>query len=190
LDASVKEKAVIVGLSGYARVGKNEAAKGLELLGFQTVAFADKLREFLYTLNPYVNPGVRLQEVIDEHGWDGYKTTHFDPEIRGLLQRLGTDCGRELISQNIWVDATLLGRPLNQDIAITDVRFPNEVEVIKKLGGIVVRLEKSGVGPVNDHPSETALDNYKDFDFIIFNDGTIGELHRRIRHAVIASLEQ
>lgn len=176
---------MIVGLSGYARAGKNEAARGLDLLGFQTVAFADKLREFLYALNPYVNPGIRLQQVIDEYTWDGYKETHFGPEIRGLLQRLGTDCGRNLISDTIWIDATLdhVGA---QDIVVADCRFPNEARAIQKRGGIVVRIEKPGIGPVNEHPSETALDNWE-FDRIINNNGTIGELHRRIRHLVAVS---
>lgn len=177
---------MIVGLSGYARAGKNEAAKGLEPLGFRSVGFADKVREFLETLNPYVNPGVRLQQVIGEYGWDGYKETHFGPEIRGLLQRLGTDCGRELVDPNIWVNATFgeMNAPHAQDFAVTDVRFVNEAKAIKDRRGIMIRLEKAGVGPVNNHPSETALDDYDGFDYIIKNDGTVEELHRKIRRVV------
>lgn len=174
---------MIVGLSGYARVGKNEAARGLDVLGFETVAFADKLREFLYALNPYVRAGVRLQEVIEAHGWDGYKETNYGSEIRGLLQRLGTDCGRNLISDTIWIDATL-DKVGDSNVVVADNRFPNEARAIKKRGGLVIRIEKPGVGPVNDHPSETALDNFEEFDHIIHNDGSINELHDKIRRVV------
>jgi hypothetical protein len=127
---------VIIGLSGYGRSGKDEAAKGLtEQHGFTRLAFADVLREFLYRLNPVVKPtylrafpplvlDARVQAVIDRYGWDGYKETPYGPEIRELLQRLGTEGGRELISDTIWIDATLKDAP--EKVVITDVRFPNE----------------------------------------------------------------
>jgi hypothetical protein len=44
----------LVAFSGYARSGKDTAADALLPLGFQRVAFADKLRECLYALNPTV----------------------------------------------------------------------------------------------------------------------------------------
>ena len=51
---------------------------------------------------------------------------------------------------------------------ITDCRFPNEAEAIKDRGGIIIRVDRPGVEPVNAHPSETALDNL-DFDYRIAN---------------------
>lgn len=185
---------MIIGLSGYARSGKDEAAKGLERIGFHRVAFADKLREFLYKLNPILpsvsfgqgssNKTYRVQEFIDKYGWDGYKDPdpyekHISQEIRQLLQRLGTECGRETISDTIWIDAALgsHGSGLYSDnIVVTDVRFPNEAQAIKERGGQVIRIERPGVGPANDHPSETALD-YWQFDRVIVNDGSIRDLH-------------
>lgn len=187
---------MIIGLAGYARVGKNEAARGLEPLGWEVHAFADKLRQYLYTLNPMVGISfygdvVTLQAVIDAHGWDGYKETEYNDEIRRLIQTNGTDCGRNLISQDIWVDATLRGYGLNKwhygelidaNWVIPDVRFPNELDAIHSLGGKVIRISKPGVGPLNDHQSETALDDYRLTD--LANDGTIEDLHWKIRHYV------
>jgi hypothetical protein len=94
----------IIGLSGFARAGKDETAKVLvEEFGFTQVAFADKLRDFLYALNPPVAPSkekkgemVLLQEVIDVYGWQGYKETEYGTEVRRQLQRLGTEAGRSL----------------------------------------------------------------------------------------------
>lgn len=70
---------------------------------------------------------------------------------------------------------------------ITDVRFPNEAKAIKDRGGILVRVDSNFINVENgkttrtypefgEHISETALDDYKDWDFIIFNNGTIEDL--------------
>ena len=176
---------MIVGLSGYARAGKDEAAKGLQAVGFTRVGFADRLREFLYRLNPVVlgpNGTVwSVRPVIDRHGWDGYKATPYGDHIRRYLQRLGTECGRELIGDTVWIDAAL--RDVPENVVVTDARFPNEAQAIRDRGGIVVRITRPGVGPANSHQSETALDGWP-FDAVIVNDGTIAELHARIRQIV------
>lgn len=184
---------MIVGVGGYARSGKDTAAAGLTEIGFKRVAFADKLREFLYALNPIVVSNadfgqapeevthVRLADVIDERGWDGYKEGYYGAEIRQLLQRLGTECGRQIISDTIWIDAALNGR--DGDIVVTDVRFPNEARAIRDRGGLMVRINRPGVGPVNNHPSETSLDAFV-FDAYIDNDGTVEDLHHKIREVV------
>jgi hypothetical protein len=49
---------------------------------------------------------------------------------------------------------------------ISDVRFPNEVDAIHQLGGIVIRLTLNKFDDKDE--SETALDNYQ-FDYIIDN---------------------
>lgn len=170
----------LVGLSGYARTGKDEAAKVLvEDHGFTRVAFADKLRAVLQALNPIIAPSkelyfsrskvvVNLDEVISVYGWDGYKDTEYGPEIRRLLQRLGTEAGRNLLGDNIWVDSALTGHDSSARIVVTDCRFPNEAQAIKAQGGILVRITRPGVTAVNAHSSEIALDDWP-FDYTIEN---------------------
>ena len=181
----------IIGLSGYARSGKDEAAKILvEEFGFTRVAFADKLREVLYALDPMVSATtwrdslgvspVYLRDVIDEHGWGGYKETFFGPEIRRLLQRLGTEAGRQTLWDSIWVDAALTGHDDDARLVVTDCRFPNEAQAIWDRGGEVWRIMREGVGPANSHPSETSLDNV-DFQAYVHNDGTLEEFRKSIR---------
>lgn len=192
---------MIVGLSGYARSGKDEAAKALvNNHGFQRRAFADKLREVLLAINPIVDiqsvkvrafapderVEVRVSNVIETYGWDGYKESVYGNEVRSLLQRLGTEAGRKLISDTIWIDATLGGpNDTEHDIVVTDVRFPNEASEIINRGGMLIRLHRPGVEPANAHPSETALDDFQWFDADIINDGSINQLHDRIRSAVL-----
>jgi hypothetical protein len=179
---------LLIGLSGYAGSGKDEAAAALVVGGWRRDAFADRLRSFLYNLDPWVtvSPDVgvaRLAKLVDAYGWDRAKRTF--PEIRRLLQRTGTEAGRKVLGAQVWVDA--LFRDFDRDneaLVVTDVRFQNEADAIRKAGGVMVRINRPGVGPATDpggwvHESEVALDHY-DFDVTVKNDGTIEELHERL----------
>ena len=180
----------LIGLSGYARSGKDEAAKVLvEEYGFTRLAFADKLRDVLYALDPIVSvwqewdsePGlVTVQTVVDRYGWNGYKETMYGEEVRRLLQRLGTEAGRQTLWDSIWVDATLHDLDPNGNYVVTDARFPNEASAIRERGGYLWRINRDGVGPANQHASEISLDNEK-FDYTIWNNGSLEEYHQQVR---------
>ncbi|WJN63315.1 deoxynucleoside monophosphate kinase [Streptomyces phage phiScoe54] len=179
---------LLIGLSGYAGSGKDEAAKTLVAGGWRRDAFADRLRDFLYELNPLI-PGhvgagnLRLANVVDAYGWDAAKRTF--PEIRQLLQRCGTEAGRKVLGSNVWVDALMKDFDAdNEALVVTDVRFENEANRIRRAGGVVVRIERPGVGPNTApdgsiHLSDIALDGYT-FDSVIVNNGTVEDLHRRM----------
>lgn len=181
---------MIIGMSGFARAGKDEIAKVLVRdHGFVRVAFADKLRDFLYALNPICNvhgynninwvvgQGVLyVQDIIDKYGWDGYKETVYGPEIRRLLQRLGTEAGRQVMWDTIWIDAALTGFDPDANIVVSDARFFNEFDAIRERGGEIWRVERPGVGPANDHASEMEAIDYPHFKYTIQNDGTLEDL--------------
>jgi hypothetical protein len=185
----------IVGLSGFARAGKDETAKVLvERYGFKQVAFADKLREMIYNINPIVNVDVYngnrteyLQEVIDRVGWDHYKETQYGDEIRRLLQRLGTEGGRQTLWDTIWIDAAFAGLPEDSKIVVSDARFFNEFDAIRARGGEVWRIERPGVGPANDHASEMEAIKYE-FDRTIHNSRDLDYLATMI-HSVYADMQ-
>ena len=171
---------MIIGLAGYARSGKDSAADALMGIGFRRIAFADKLREFVYALNPPLDGDYTLQDVINQYGWGGYKETYYAEEIRKHLQFIGTDCARRILGPNIWVNATFNAIDFNEDYVVTDVRFPNEAEGIREKGGRVYRVIREGIGPANDHYSEVALDDFP-FDDVILNYGTLDEFHEHVR---------
>ena len=197
---------MIIALSGYARSGKDEAAKVLvEEFGFRQVAFADKLRDVLYQLNPVVVADAkyhgmvpppdydgpvyqRLQWVIEKWGWDGYKSSPFSIEVRSLLQRMGTEAGRQTLWDSIWIDAALKGIGLDEDVVISDGRFINEFEAVRNIGGEVWRIERPGVGPANDHPSELEALTYDKFALFIINDGNLEDYKETIKNAYRSSL--
>ena len=182
----------IIAMSAYARGGKDTAAAVLvKEFGFTQVAFADKLREMLYQLNPVVNPAkknyftspkhvMEVQDVIEVYGWDGYKETPYGSEIRRLLQRLGTEAGRKTLWDTIWIDAAFAGVPEDGKIVVSDARFINEFDAVHDRGGVVWRIERPGL-TILDHPSETEAPTYQHFDRVIENDKDLDYFQQRIR---------
>lgn len=92
---------------------------------------------------------------------------------REVMQIVGTDIFRKM-KHNVWSDSIVRRiKQQNPKIAIiADCRFPNEVDAIKSVGGIVIKLTRN---PYNsNHSSETALDiseyNQNNFDLIIDNE--------------------
>ncbi|MEU8133267.1 hypothetical protein [Streptodolium elevatio] len=176
----------LIGLSGYARSGKDEAAKALVAGGWRQVAFADKVKDFVCALDPMVpstrgGQPMRLSTVVARRGWDYAKTWY--PEVRVLLQRAGTEAGRRILGQDIWIDALFRDIAEEPAVVISDVRFPNEAQAIADRGGLLIRIERPGVG-VMPHESETALDDWP-FDHVLVNDGTVEDLHRKVVGATI-----
>lgn len=174
-------RTAIVGLMGYAQSGKDTTAQVLtDEFGFTRIAFADALRDMLYALNPILDRPdyYRLQDLVDHLGWEAAKG--WTPEVRELLQRLGTEAGRNVLGQSVWVDAAMRKVKPGGRYVFTDVRFPNEVSAVRDAGGLMWRVVREGTKPVNAHASETAADDvFADVTFL--NNGTVEDLHRAVR---------
>ena len=173
---------MIIGISGYAQVGKDTVAAYLvEKYGFTRIAFADPIREAVYRLNPKINiadmRGVSLAVAVDGLGWENVKVDSQD--ARELLQRMGTEVGREMFGDNFWVDQAIKKASQYKDVVIADVRYPNELEAILGHSGAVWRVVKDGTEAVNRHASESALDEY-DFEHILFNNDTKQSLYESV----------
>jgi hypothetical protein len=152
--------------------------------GYERIAFADKIREFLLEIDPLVmhnGMDFRLQDIVESKGWEAAKTDH--PEIRRLLQDLGVSA-RKLFGPQFWVHEamkTILADPkLDLKYVIADVRFKNEADMIKANNGQVWRINRVGVTAANDHISEHDLDDW-DFDGVITNNSDMPNLIKQIR---------
>ena len=163
---------MIIGLSGYAQSGKDTVAELLCLnYGYTRLSFADPMRDAIYTLNPYVEGGNRVADLVDEYGWDVAKA---NPEVRRLLQVFGTDVGRKMFGENFWVQQAF-DKVESDRVVFADVRFPNEAKEIMQYGGQVWRVNRHNHAPVNGHKSEHAMDNFM-FKRVLYNDGTLDDL--------------
>jgi len=164
---------MIIGLSGYARSGKDTVAELLVLnYGFKRMAFADGIRQALLALNPILHDGHRLNEIVTMYGWEVAKGKD---EVRRLLQVMGTEVGRKLINEDVWVWRLFNQINTDERIVIPDVRFPNEAKMIEQQGGDVWRINRHNHGAVNNHVSERAMDNHM-FKHVLYNDGTLDDL--------------
>lgn len=189
--------ATVIGLTGYAQSGKDTAAGFLVARGFRRLAFADILRQSLYNLNPLVEvrhdliqtwedasvvtTPVRVRDIVDIVGWDVAKVDY--PEIRQLLQRLGTEVGRELFGENFWVERVTRQIHNGDRVVITDVRFENEEAAVHQLGGKVYRISRSSAKPANTHASELTVDRLF-VDAVIPNEGDLGAFEQAVLEAV------
>lgn len=210
--SQVEPVARLLAFCGYATAGKDAAAAALcEKRNFVRVSFADPVRQGLYALNPLVRvprqlgwlarqavrlllwlgwPNlalalhgdlVPLQDVVDLLGWDRAKQIK---DVRELLQRYGTEAGRDIHGQDCWAkiaDAKASAHlAAGDNVVITDLRFPDtELPVVHKYAGTIWRIERPGVGPVNEHVSDKRVAAMP-ADLVIQNNTPLWEYQQRV----------
>ena len=169
-------KQLLIGLAGLARSGKTTAANHLaNIHGFQAYAFADPLRDGLMNilnLSPCDFDGDGKEKPID---WLGRSP-------RELMQSLGTDWGRNMVHPELWLllaEQNLEFLSQTQDNAtgfvISDLRFENEADFVRKRGGIVLHILRPDAAEVNPHISESGI-GIQDNDLVLHNDGALDDL--------------
>lgn len=214
---------MIIGLSGYAKSGKDTVARIIQYInkknsnveytleevidgefdGLLDIESLWRIKKFSGALKKVASilTGIPVHKFEDQEFKESFlgNEWHIEVEtpldvvfgdvqfmkmmsVRELLQKLGTDAIRNGLHPNAWVNAAMAGykptivgydgngSPVSElpHWIFTDCRFPNEAQAVKDRGGVVIRVDRPGVGPVNDHPSETALDDW-DFDYKIAN---------------------
>ena len=184
---------MIIGISGKAGSGKDTAAKMLEVLyanpdisykdftnkryknfaDIQIVHFADTLKETAQVL-------FRISE-WETNTQEGKKTTidWIGKTVRELLQGIGQGL-RDAIDSDLWIKILFANTENWSNYIIADVRYPNEIKAIKERNGILLRIDRKDAGAGN-HSSETALDNYKEWDVHIENNSSIEDLFEAMR---------
>lgn len=189
---------MLIGLSGFKGSGKDAAADTLvKHLGFKRIALADPVREVAYAINPYIySPSTggayRLQELVDRRGWDRCKREF--PEVRRLLQAIGTEAGRNVLYEDLWIDIAEKRHPeiegrffqeLGQQdrIVITDVRLDNECQWILGEGGVIWWVDQPGLGGDDSHVTEAGIPR-KYASVFIDNSGTLEDLRRNVLAAL------
>ncbi len=174
---------MIIGLCGAAGAGKNTVAARLAFRGYRWIAFADPLYDAVSAIT-----GLTVEQLQDRSrkentlGW-------ISCSPRRLLQTLGTEWGRKMIHEEIWVMATMqkIESAPGVNFCITDVRFANEAAAIKARGGVVWRVVRPGFGVLDgetaSHESERGIpDEYVDDEIV--NDGGIYALQTAVDAAM------
>lgn len=108
--------------------------------------------------------------------------------VRRILQWWGTEY-RRTQDPDYWTKAwekKLQEYDLtNTHILVDDVRFVNELNIIKKHGGFFVKIERPGFDGANNHSSENSLDDYNNWDLVIQNDGSLEQFKQQAEELVL-----
>jgi hypothetical protein len=101
--------------------------------------------------------------------------------IRDMLQTIGTDICRCYIQDDIWL-SYVKNTIKNSDhpLVITDARFKNEREYLKKLGAVLILVKRPGLENTSTHISENQLGDDSEYDVIVTNDSSITCLQSEI----------
>jgi hypothetical protein len=146
---------MILGLTGRKGSGKDTAAAVFEANGFVNLKMAGPIKAMLATLLIYQG----VDEDIIDRMIDGDLKEVASPYLCGrtpryAMQTLGTEWGRGLMADNVWVEIFSNAAEQFDRVVCSDVRFPNELEVMTR----TFRVVRPGV-PLQDHPSETQIDS-------------------------------
>ena len=176
----------IIGITGRKFNGKDTLGNILhEKYGYKCIAFADPLKNCCKAIFHFTNEQLygNEKEKIDNN----WKTT---PRI--ILQFVGTELLRNQMEKilpdigcNIWIKSfeTQIEQMIKIDpclkIVVTDIRFQNELDCVKNLGGKIIKIIKPDVINTDSHVSENNIDNFI-VDHVIINDGTIDDLIKKI----------
>jgi len=144
----------IIGITGNANSGKDSIALVFKEHGYTHRAFAWPIRDFVSEVNPIVgyrgSVPLHFNAVIGEHGYDVAKVMY--PEIRRVMVSIGQNAKKHFYN-DIWMDKTLplSSKTSTEFVVVSDVRYLDEEERIRAVGGIIIAVLRPGVGPANDH---------------------------------------
>lgn len=165
----------ILGLVGRKQHGKTTVANMLVAMGYFRVGFAAVLKDMCEAL------GVPMDELTKE-----IPLEHLcNRSPRYIMQTLGTEWGRDIIGDDIWLRAW--GRRTADILSVVadDIRFPNEASYIKDKGGLVYKIVRPNFDVGTDsHSSESLVDNCL-YHRVFINDGTIDDLLSQVMEALV-----
>lgn len=183
---------MIIAFSGRIGSGKSELAKICQNKGFEKLYFALPLKQLVANLihvgiediNPLKNVEKKYKFTKKDYIYlanetnipfetirDEMKNVKLNT-VRQLLQFIGTDLIRKY-NPNWHVNKIKTMIDKDKNYVFDDVRFPNELKLIKELGGDCWFIIRPIINNVSNHISEISL-TWKDFDDkVIINDGNL-----------------
>lgn len=136
------------------------------------ISFAEKLKDICHQLFSWAG----LKEGV-------YYESHRDkkeqplPKLNMSPRRIWIRIGNAIryAYQNIWIKYALQPRDCDF-VIISDLRFKNEAQAIRDEDGILIKINRPDIEQGTD-PAEVDLDSFNDWDYIIENNGSLGDLN-------------
>ena len=210
----VMSKRHIIAIAGFKGSGKDTIGEILKKkYGFASTSFAKSLKNALCAMfgwQPHMMEGISPESRQWREQPDPYWSAQFNRNItpRNMMQEFGTEVVRGNLLDSFWISATkkeLVNISYPKSVVVTDARFRNELNMIRSLNGITIRVVRNTepawfaqAERVNKHsgwikkallwiypqvrkihPSERDWIGY-DFDYIVYNNGTLADLEKQI----------
>lgn len=167
---------MLIGLIGKKKSGKDTFADYIiNKYNFHKLTFADPLKEickYLFFLN---NDQLYNQEIKE------IKIEKWNLSPREIFQKVGTDLFRNNFDLDFWTKQFEIryGEIIknNPNVICSDVRFQNEADLIKSLGGVLIYIDRQTDNNDN-HESEKI--NIKNYDYYIENNDSKENFYKKI----------
>ena len=174
---------MIIGLVGNKRVGKDTCADYLSYNNnFKKYAFAKYLKESLKILFDW-----------DDNSFNDDNKESIDLDWNVTPRQMCQDLGSFLRNININfhikrldkdIQKILLSHP-NTNIIFTDIRYQNELDYVKSLGGVIIKIDRNTVlNKYSNHESETSINNLKGINYTIYNNLSKEDFYNKINNVV------
>lgn len=173
---------IIIAVSGKIGSGKNTVCDIISnhFANTKVLAFADDLKKFVSIIT-----NLPLELMYTEEGKNTYVPS-YNMSVGEMLQKIGTDALRTHFDTDIWVKSLFNKIQENDTILIPDLRFKNEAQYSKQKGAILIRINGDPLGHNKNskrntnHISETDLDDWTDWDYIIDNNSSLKDLEHKV----------
>lgn len=163
----------LIALTGVASSGKSTIAKELTRYGYTRSKFSQTLKNMLLQI-----PGV-TEEMTEGKLKELPQIILGNRTPRDVMQTLGTEWGRDLVHKEIWLNAWQRSVEGLKYVVVEDLRFPNEADLIKSLGGEIWSVTREGYTS-DGHSSETEMSKICP-NMVVKNDGSKESLFAMLR---------
>jgi len=183
---------MLIGVCGKAGAGKDTVGDYLvKNYNFEKIALADPIKRLVQDVFVLSSEEVHDRSLREQpmEKWDNWS-------VRRLLQFIGTELFRKNITEEIWVKSLWYRAEQSlrwKNLVVTDVRFPNELEFLKKHAGISfgsIKVTRDGcdgnVGSTGHESEKYDLDT----DISLTNNGSIENLHTTVDEALKNNFKQ
>jgi len=174
----------IIGVTGKAGSGKDTLSNYLVNQGFIKLSFGSAVKDIISIITGWSRnfiEGTNEERYLRET----LKHPDYNKTCRELMQFIGTDLFRNQLNDNIWVNIIknkIESDKINNKFVITDVRFDNEAEMIKSIGGYIIQINRNNQ-LISNHISENGISIKP--DFYIDNNDSIDELYNNVNNILL-----
>jgi len=159
----------LIGIHGLAHSGKDKVGK--YLLGeleadWKRGAFADIIKDMLAVMG--IDCSDESKDTVDPY---------YEAPVRKLMQTLGSDWGRDMIDEDIWIKAFKKANPSGNFI-MTDVRRENEAAFVRE-NGVLIHL--TGRGGIDGSCKSEGGIEVKEEDIVLDNLGSLESLQSQLK---------